>query len=36
MSLTLHNLAAGYGAKTVISDVSFAIAPGEILTSARP
>ena len=32
MSLTLHNLAAGYGAKTVISDVSFAIAPGEILT----
>lgn len=30
--LTLNNLAAGYGAKTVISDVSFSIAPGEILT----
>lgn len=30
--LALNNLAAGYGAKTVISDVSFAIAPGEILT----
>lgn len=32
MRLALRNLAAGYGAKTVISDVSFAIAPGEILT----
>jgi len=29
--LELAGLAAGYGAKTVISDVSFALAPGQIL-----
>ncbi len=32
MSLALRNITAGYGPKTVISGVSFAIAPGEILT----
>ncbi|MEO9189908.1 MAG: ATP-binding cassette domain-containing protein, partial [Acetobacteraceae bacterium] len=32
MSLELSGLTAGYGAKTVISDVSFALEPGRILT----
>ena len=31
MLLQLSGLAAGYGAKTVISDVSFALEPGQIL-----
>ena len=31
MILELEGLAAGYGAKTVISDLSFAVAEGEIL-----
>jgi branched-chain amino acid transport system ATP-binding protein len=31
MVLRLNGLAAGYGAKTVISDVSFALEPGQIL-----
>src|ERR1700688_3251671 len=31
MLLQLSRLAAGYGAKTVISDVSFALEPGQIL-----
>ena len=31
MLLQLAGLAAGYGAKTVISDVSFALEPGQIL-----
>src|ERR1700688_1723567 len=31
MLLQLSRLAAGYGAKTVISDVSFALDPGQIL-----
>src|ERR1700750_3481204 len=31
MVLQLSGLAAGYGAKTVISDVSFALEPGQIL-----
>ena len=31
MLLELSGLAAGYGAKTVISDVSFALEPGQIL-----
>ncbi len=31
MLLQLSNLAAGYGAKTVIRDVSFALEPGQIL-----
>ncbi|MEO8714295.1 MAG: ABC transporter ATP-binding protein [Acetobacteraceae bacterium] len=32
MILELAGLVAGYGAKTVISDVGFALAPGQILT----
>ena len=31
MALRLSGIAAGYGVKTVISDVSFALAPGQIL-----
>jgi branched-chain amino acid transport system ATP-binding protein len=31
MALRLSGIAAGYGAKTVISDVSFALEPGQIL-----
>ena len=31
MTLHLSGIGAGYGAKTVISDVSFALAPGQIL-----
>ena len=31
MVLRLHNLQAGYGSKTVIHDVSFALDPGQIL-----
>jgi ABC-type branched-subunit amino acid transport system ATPase component len=31
MVLRLHGLAAGYGPKTVISDVTFALEPGQIL-----
>src|ERR1700733_2535578 len=31
MLLQLSGLAAGYGAKTVINDVSFALEPGQIL-----
>ena len=31
MVLSLHRLSAGYGAKTVISDVSLALDPGQIL-----
>ena len=31
MGLRLSGIAAGYGAKTVISDVSFALEPGQIL-----
>ena len=31
MLLQLSGLAAGYGVKTVISDVSFALEPGQIL-----
>ena len=31
MVLRLNGLQAGYGAKTVISDVSFALEPGQIL-----
>jgi branched-chain amino acid transport system ATP-binding protein len=31
MVLRLHGITAGYGAKTVISDVSFALEPGQIL-----
>jgi ABC-type multidrug transport system ATPase subunit len=31
MLLQLSGLAAGYGAKTVISEVSFALEPGQIL-----
>src|ERR1700753_361580 len=31
MLLQLSGLAAGYGAKTVIQDVSFALEPGQIL-----
>ncbi|MGA9869167.1 MAG: ATP-binding cassette domain-containing protein, partial [Acetobacteraceae bacterium] len=32
MILELSGLTAGYGAKTVISDVGFALEPGRILT----
>jgi len=35
MLLQLSGLAAGYGAKTVISDVSFALEPGQILAFHR-
>ena len=31
MPLQLSGIAAGYGAKTVISDISFALEPGRIL-----
>jgi branched-chain amino acid transport system ATP-binding protein len=31
MLLETHDLAAGYGAKTVVSELSFSLAPGEIL-----
>ena len=32
MTLALHAISAGYGPKTVVSDVTFAVEPGQVLT----
>ena len=36
MRLELRNIACGYGGRTVVSQVSFAVEPGEILCLLGP